>query len=79
MEVQMEQLLKNIIIDQTPEHVIKQIYENRIMTDTELLGYVFNHLQEMKNEEKLKIIACSSSHIYVEQKNLISLHDKYKT
>ena len=79
MEIQVEQLLKMIIIDQSPEHMIKQIYENKIMTDGELLDYIFNHVQEITSEDKLKILARSMSQVYVEQQDLITLHNKYQT
>lgn len=79
MENQVEQLLKMIIIDQSPEHMIKQIYENQIMTGGELLDYIFNHIQEITSEDKLKILARSMSQVYIEQKDLITLHNKYQT
>jgi len=72
IETQFEELIKNFDI------LIKQIWQNGIMTNIELLNRVFDHLDQIQNEEKLKHLGLSLSHSYVEKGDLTHIQQKYE-
>ncbi len=68
MEIQLQRLVKSIVTAQNYGILIKQICEDQIMSNNELLAYVFDHLNEIQNEEKLTNRCQSKSSMYVAKK-----------
>jgi len=78
MEVQLQRLVKSIVTGQNYGILIKQIFEDQVMTSNELLDSVFDHLNEIQNEEKLTNFCQSMSQMYVEKKDLMNIQKKYE-
>jgi hypothetical protein len=78
METQLQSLVKSIVIAQNYEILLKQICEDQIMTNNELLNYVFDHLNEIQNEEKLSNLCQSMTHTYIEKKDFMDIEKKYE-
>ncbi len=62
MEVDLQRLVKSIVTGQNYGVLMKRISEDQVMTSNELLDYVFDHLNEIQNEEKLTNLCQSMTH-----------------
>jgi hypothetical protein len=78
MEIQLQTLLKGIVTAQNYGILIKQICEDQIMSSNELLVYVFDHRNEIQNEEKLTNRCQSMSTMHAGKKGLTDIQKKYQ-
>lgn len=78
MEIQLQRLVKSVVTGQNHGILIQQICEDEIMTSNELLDYVFDHLNEIQNEEKLTNLCQAMSNMYVKKRELTDIQKTYK-